>query len=225
MRAPPPDWNSGPGHAKGSGNKAGSDVRQSLYQSPARSRRKLRPAFRPCRLVRRAHDRRRHRLPDPCGLPVPLRQHWQPHDEQAARPPARPRRQGELGAAPDHLTPAPEGDCPLPDKPLVRRPEGLMKTLLLATALVAIPLTAIAQDQTPPPASGATMTPERMVDARQSKMGRGGGTLARLKQANDAGTDLTTLSTQTQWLGRWADELPALFPAGTDVAGTDARAE
>ena len=97
----------------------------------------------------------------------------------------------------------------------------MRRTLLLA-ALVAIPLAAIAQEATPP---AAPLTPEQMVDARQSKMGRGGGTVARLKQALDAGTDLTTLAPQTNWLVQWADELPTLFPAGTDVAGTDARAE
>ena len=98
----------------------------------------------------------------------------------------------------------------------------MRRTMLLAAALIAIPITAIAQETAPP---AAPLTPEQMVDARQSKMGRGGGTLARLKQAADAGTDLTTLAPQTGWLVQWAEELPTLFPEGTDVAGTDARAE
>jgi cytochrome c556 len=107
----------------------------------------------------------------------------------------------------------------------------MKRTLLLAVALLAIPITAIAQEAPAPPAPTAPtastppLTHEQMVDARQSKMGRGGGTLSRLKQAADAGTDLTTLAPQIEWLIHWADELPTLFPEGTDVAGTDARPE
>ena len=93
-------------------------------------------------------------------------------------------------------------------------------TLLLAAALVAIPIAAIAQEQSAP------LTPEQMVDARQSKMGRGGGAVAALKQvADSADSDLTALAPRIEGLIQWADEMPTLFPAGTDVAGTDARAE
>ena len=91
--------------------------------------------------------------------------------------------------------------------------------LLLAAALVAIPVAAIAQEQSAP------LTPAQMVDARQSKMGRGGGAVAALKQAVDSNGDLTALAPRIEGLIQWADEMPTLFPAGTDVAGTDARAE
>lgn len=105
----------------------------------------------------------------------------------------------------------------------------MRRTLLLAAALLAIPVTAIGQQGTPPPlpapVTPSTMTPEQMVDARQSRMGRSGGILARLKQTVDSHGDLTAFAPQIQWLNQWADEMPTLFPAGTDVAGTDARAE
>ena len=96
----------------------------------------------------------------------------------------------------------------------------MSRILLLAVALAAIPITAIAQEQSAP------LTPEKMVDARQSKMGRGGGTVAALKNAAEsADSDLTAFAPRVEALIQWADELPTLFPAGTDVAGTDARPE
>lgn len=95
----------------------------------------------------------------------------------------------------------------------------MSRILLLAVALAAIPITAIAQEAAP-------LTPEQMVDARQSKMGRGGGAVAALKQAADsADSDLMALAPRIEGLIRWGEEMPALFPVGTDVAGTDARAE
>ncbi|HTU10596.1 MAG TPA: cytochrome c [Allosphingosinicella sp.] len=100
-----------------------------------------------------------------------------------------------------------------------------MRRILLLAALIAIPVTAMAQQDPPAAAERDALTPEQMVDLRQSKMGRGGSTLSRLKQAADAGTDLSTLGEQTRWLADWAEELPRLFAPGTDVAGTDARPE
>lgn len=94
----------------------------------------------------------------------------------------------------------------------------MRRTLLLTLALAAIPLTAMAQEQAAP-------TPERTVDLRQSKMGQSGGAVSALKKAADAGENLTTLTPRIEWLTQWADELPTLFPEGTDLAGTDARAE
>ncbi len=95
----------------------------------------------------------------------------------------------------------------------------MRRTLLLGLALTAIPITAIAQQQAPSPSL------EKIVDIRQSKMGRGGGALAAMKQAIDSGADLTTLAPRIEWLTQWADELPTLFPEGSDVAGTDSRPE
>lgn len=102
---------------------------------------------------------------------------------------------------------------------VVRRMEVPMRrTLLLAAALVAIPLVAAAQEAAAP-------TPEQLVDIRQSKMGRGGGAVAALKKGLDSGAELSTLTPQAEWLVQWADELPTLFPEGSDVAGTDSRPE
>ena len=98
----------------------------------------------------------------------------------------------------------------------------MRRSLLLALALLAIPITAIAQEQTPPAAS---MTPDQFVAQREANMGRGGGALAAMKQAADSGGDLTALAPRIEWLTRWSEELPTLFPEGSDTAASGARPE
>jgi hypothetical protein len=98
----------------------------------------------------------------------------------------------------------------------------MRRTLLLAAALIAIPITAIAQEQAPP---AAPTTPGEFVKARQANMGRGGGALAAMKQTADSGGDLAALAPRIEWLTHWSEELPTLFPEGSDTAESGARPE
>lgn len=97
----------------------------------------------------------------------------------------------------------------------------MRRTLLLAAALVAIPLAAIAQDHVPP---AAPTTPEEFHKAREARMGQGARTMAALKQTADSGGDLAVLAPRIEWLQQWSRELPTLFPEGSDV-GSDAKPE
>jgi len=91
--------------------------------------------------------------------------------------------------------------------------------LLLACALVALPLAAAAQAPDPPP------SPEAIVGERQSLMSQGGGDLAALKKAAGAGEALETLTPRIERLIRWSETLPGMFPEGSNVAPTGARDE
>lgn len=97
----------------------------------------------------------------------------------------------------------------------------MRRTLLLA-ALIAIPLTAFAQEQAPP---AAPTTPEEFVKARQARMARGGGALAAMKQAADSGGDLAALAPRIEWLTHWSEELPTMFPEGSNLAASGALPE
>ena len=97
----------------------------------------------------------------------------------------------------------------------------MRRTLLLAAGLVAIPIAAVAQEQAPAP---APTTPEEFHHAREAKMGQGARTMGALKQAADSGGDLAALAPRIEWLISWSQELPTLFPAGSDV-GSDAKPE
>jgi len=56
-------------------------------------------------------------------------------------------------------------------------------------------------------------------------MARGGGALASMKQILDANGDLTTLAPRIERLNQWAQELPTMFPEGSDIAASGARPE
>ena len=95
----------------------------------------------------------------------------------------------------------------------------MKRTLLLAAALAAIPLTAaLAQ----PPAPAAGLTPEQIVAARQSGYLLSGGSFAAMKAAAEAGADVKQLVFPSRTLARWARTLPALFPAGTNLPASKA---
>lgn len=107
-----------------------------------------------------------------------------------------------------------------------------MKRPLLLAALLAIPVTAIAQDQPPAPAPAPApaqmappTTPDEFVTQRQARMARGGGNLASQKQVLDAHGDLTTLTPRIERLIEWAQALPGFFPAGSDTAASGAKPE
>jgi cytochrome c556 len=99
--------------------------------------------------------------------------------------------------------------------------------LLLAVALLAIPITALAQEQAPaPPAPMAPpTTPDEFVTQRQARMARGGGALAMMKQTLDANGDLTTLAPRIERLNQWAQDLPTMFPEGSNIAASGAKPE
>ncbi|HYI47320.1 MAG TPA: cytochrome c [Allosphingosinicella sp.] len=88
------------------------------------------------------------------------------------------------------------------------------RTALLGVAFVAIPLAAIAQEPAPP---APPTTPEEFHQARETRMAQGGRTLAGLKQAADSGGDLAALAPRIEWLIQWSDELPTLFPVGSEA--------
>jgi cytochrome c556 len=95
----------------------------------------------------------------------------------------------------------------------------MKRTLLLAAALAAIPLTA-AWAQSGAPAGG--LTPEQIVAARQSAYMLSGGSFAAMKAAAEAGADVKQLAFPSRTLARWARTLPGLFPAGTDLPASKA---
>lgn len=95
----------------------------------------------------------------------------------------------------------------------------MRRITLLVAALVALPLVAAAQQPEAAPSL------DRVVDIRQSKMGQSGGAVRALMQAASSDADLATVAPRVQWLVQWADELPTLFPEGSNSAGTDARPE
>ena len=84
----------------------------------------------------------------------------------------------------------------------------MKQKMLLAAALVAIPIAAIAQ---------TGMTPEQTVAARQSAYGLSAANFAQLKAQADAGVDVHTLVFPSRQLARWARTLPTMFPAGTNL--------
>ena len=103
----------------------------------------------------------------------------------------------------------------------------MKRPLLLAVALLAIPITALAQEQAPaPPAPMAPpTTPDEFVTQRQARMARGGGNLASLKQVADANGDLTTLTPRIERLIQWSVDLPTMFPEGSNTAASGAKPE
>jgi len=103
----------------------------------------------------------------------------------------------------------------------------MKRPLLLAVALLAIPITALAQEQAPaPPAPMAPpTTPDEFVTQRQARMARGGGNLASLKQVADANGDLTALTPRIERLIQWSVDLPTMFPEGSNTAASGAKPE
>jgi cytochrome c556 len=106
----------------------------------------------------------------------------------------------------------------------------MKRSLLLAVALLAIPITALAQEQappapTPPPPMAPPTTPDEFVAQRQARMGRGGGNLASLKQVADANGDLTALTPRIERLIQWSMDLPTMFPEGSNTAASEAKPE
>ena len=97
----------------------------------------------------------------------------------------------------------------------------MKRAMLLAVALIAIPLTAAAQSPAPAP----SVPPDPIVTARKAGMFLSGGNLAAMKSAAEAGADLRQLFAPAMSLMRWAETLPALFPAGTGGEPSKARPE
>jgi cytochrome c556 len=100
-----------------------------------------------------------------------------------------------------------------------------VKLTLLLVALVAIPVTAIAQQEAPPAAPANPTTPDEFVAARQQNMRRGGGALAMMKQTADSGGDLAALAPRIEALTAWTQRLPTLFPEGSGTSSSGARPE
>jgi cytochrome c556 len=93
--------------------------------------------------------------------------------------------------------------------------------LLLGLALTAIPLAAAAQSQAPAP----SLTPEQIVEARRAAFFLSGGSFAQMKATADAGGDVKGLVFPARTLARWARTLPSMFPAGSAVPPSKAKAE
>jgi cytochrome c556 len=90
----------------------------------------------------------------------------------------------------------------------------MKRILLLGAALAAIPLAATAQNEAAP---AAPTTPDEFHHARETGMAEGRRTLGALKQAADSGSDLAALTPRIESLIAWSDELPTLFPEGSEA--------
>lgn len=93
----------------------------------------------------------------------------------------------------------------------------MSRNLLLAAALAACPLVAVAQRSEPAPSVAD------IVHTRQSKMGRGGRELHAIEQATSSGAPLSAVAEPIRWLVQWSDELPTLFPEGSNGEDMGAR--
>jgi cytochrome c556 len=100
---------------------------------------------------------------------------------------------------------------------------GVMTKLIVFSLLaLAAPLaTASAADSRP--AGG--LTPAETIAARQAAYGLSGGAMGAMKAAIDAGAEVKPMTFTARMIGRWARTLPTMFPAGTDIAPTHAKAE
>lgn len=94
----------------------------------------------------------------------------------------------------------------------------MKRTLLLAVALAAIPITA-ALAQAPAPAA---MTAEQIVQARETGFILSRGSFVTMKAAAEAGIDVKQLVGPSRSLARWARTIPSLFPAGTNLPSSHA---
>ena len=89
----------------------------------------------------------------------------------------------------------------------------MKQKMLLAAALVAIPIAAAAQ---------AGLTPEQIVAARQSAYALSAANFVQMKAQAEAGVDVHTLAFPARSLARWARTLPTMFPAGTNLPSSKA---
>jgi len=90
----------------------------------------------------------------------------------------------------------------------IKKPALLAGLILAAGVLVA--------------AGGGDAAGDSLVPARQAAFRLSGATFGGIKGAIDRGDDLKTLASPTKALAAWAHNLPAMFPAGSDGAGTKA---
>lgn len=90
---------------------------------------------------------------------------------------------------------------------------------LIIAALALLPLQAVLA-QAP-----QGLSPEQTVRARQAAYGLSAATFGEMKQIVDAGGEVRPLVFGSRMLARWARTLPSLFPEGTNVAPTRAKAE
>ncbi len=77
----------------------------------------------------------------------------------------------------------------------------------------------------PPDRPAAGLTPEQIVRARQAAYGLSAATFGEMKIAIDSGGDVKPLVFGSTMLTRWARTLTTLFPGGSNVPPTNARAE
>src|SRR5690349_766976 len=96
----------------------------------------------------------------------------------------------------------------------------MRRTLLLAGALAAIPIAALAQQSSPP---AAPRTPAEFYESRELKMEQSEQLLLGLKQIGDSDRELAATIGYSAALIAFAQELPALFPEGSEAG--DARPE
>ena len=71
-------------------------------------------------------------------------------------------------------------------------------------------------------AGGGDAAGDSLVPARQAAFRLSGATFGGMKAAIDRGDDMKTLIFPARSLAAWAHNLPAMFPAGSDGAGTKA---
>lgn len=71
------------------------------------------------------------------------------------------------------------------------------------------------------PKAAGVMTPEQVVAARRAAMMMSGATFGMVRAQADA-EDLKRARFPARGLAQWAKAIPSMFPAGTNVAGTEA---
>ena len=71
-------------------------------------------------------------------------------------------------------------------------------------------------------AGGGDATGDTLVPARQAAFRLSGATFGGIKAALDRGDEMKTMMSPARSLAAWAHNLPAMFPSGSDGAGTKA---
>ena len=93
------------------------------------------------------------------------------------------------------------------------------RPILIVAILALLPLQAVLAEGQP------GLSPEQTVRARQAAYGLSAGTFGEMKQVLDGGGDVRPLAFGARMLARWARTLPSLFPEGSNVPPTHAKAE
>ena len=97
-----------------------------------------------------------------------------------------------------------------------------LATLILPTLLIAGGGVAALAQSAPAVAPAASSPASDIVQGRRAAFRLSGATLGNLKAAAARGDDLTKVAGQARALAGWARAIPGMFPAGSNVAPSEA---